>query len=293
MTMGRLALVVLILLASCGRTPEPERTTRPTDTGRATTTPTPVPATTAAEPDPFALARNLEAPDARALAAALTSAEHAIRSDLEDVAAHARIQQAMYRQLVRTPEWRDLVYELVPDDLDASVRANVQAGAELRALTKPRDDLPPWRIVAPPPADRLRAAYNRAAEAFGIDWTYLAAIHLSETRMGRIRGTSVAGAQGPMQFLPQTWAAYGEGDINDPEDAIMAAARYLRAHGAPKDMPRALYAYNHSQHYVEAITLYASVMRQDARTYRAYHQWQVYYRTTKGDALLYEGWPTR
>jgi hypothetical protein len=72
----------------------------------------------------------------------------------------------------------------------------------------------------------------------------------------------------------------------------MAAARYLKAHGAPGDMARALYAYNHSDHYVKAITLYARVMRDDERTYRAYHAWQVYYRTTRGDALLYEGWPS-
>ena len=68
--------------------------------------------------------------------------------------------------------------------------------------------------------------------------------------MGRIRGTSTAGAKGPMQFLPSTWEAYGEGDIEDPDDAIMAAARYLANYGAPADMDRALFAYNHSDHYV-------------------------------------------
>ena len=69
-------------------------------------------------------------------------------------------------------------------------------------------------------------------------WTYLAAIHLVETRMGRIRGASTAGARGPMQFLPSTWALYGAGgDINDPRDAILAAARLLRHHGAPATWP--------------------------------------------------------
>jgi hypothetical protein len=291
----RSAVVVVVasLTAACAGADEQPARTSPT-TRSSTPSPSGVSSPTpAAVRDVFVLARRLEARDPEALTAALVSAERAIRSDAADVTQPARIQQAMYRQLVRTPAWRARVYELVPDGLIDAVKANVQAGAELRALTEPRDELPPWRIEEPPPAERLRAAYDAAAEAFGIGWEYLAAIHLSETRMGRIRGTSVAGAKGPMQFLPSTWAAYGKGDINDPEDAIMAAARYLKAHGAPDKMSSALFAYNHSDHYVRAITLYASVMRDDERAYRGYHAWQVYYRTTRGDALLYEGWPTR
>ena len=285
-------LVVALVPSACGGADErpTAASSAPPRTVDPTTSP-PAAARATASPDVFALARQLEADGPETLAASLTSAERAIRNGAGDVAAHARIQQAMYRQLVRTPEWRSRVYELVPDDLLEDAKANVEAGAELRALTKPRDELPPWKIVRPPSADRLRAAYDGAAREFDIGWEYLAAIHLSETRMGRIRGTSTAGAEGPMQFLPSTWDAYGEGDINDPDDAIMAAARYLKAHGAPEHMARALYAYNHSDHYVQAISLYARIMRTDERTYRGYHAWQVYYRTTRGDALLYEGWP--
>ena len=57
-----------------------------------------------------------------------------------------------------------------------------------------------------PPAAELLADYNAAAQATGVGWQYLAAVHLVETRMGRIRGTSAAGAEGPMQFLPSTFA---------------------------------------------------------------------------------------
>ncbi len=45
--------------------------------------------------------------------------------------------------------------------------------------------------------------------------------------MGRIRGLSVAGARGPMQFIPETWARWGRGDIDSPRDSILAAGRYL------------------------------------------------------------------
>ena len=54
-----------------------------------------------------------------------------------------------------------------------------------------------------------------------------------------------------MQFMPATWAAYGlGGDIADPRDAILGAANYLHANGAPGDETRALYRYNPSSHYV-------------------------------------------
>jgi membrane-bound lytic murein transglycosylase B len=111
-----------------------------------------------------------------------------------------------------------------------------------------------------------------------VPWQYLAAIHLVESRMGRIRGESSAGAQGPMQFLPSTWAVYGGGgDINSYHDAILAAARYLRANGAPADMDNALFRYNPSSRYVRAVSAYAGQMKADERAYLGYYHWQVYY----------------
>ena len=66
-----------------------------------------------------------------------------------------------------------------------------------------------------------------------------------------------------MQFMPATWRAYGlGGDIDDPRDAILAAANYLHASGAPQDVDRALYAYNHSRAYVRADP---ALRRPDAR----------------------------
>src|SRR6266498_739859 len=170
------------------------------------------------------------------------------------------------------------------------VRANVAAGVDLRKLSRPGPRLPPWRIVAPRPAAELLAAYHDAEAELGVPWTYLAAINVVETRTGRIRGSSPAGAQGPMQFLPSTWRRYGAGgDVDSVHDAILAAARLLRANGAPADMAGALYAYNHSPLYVRAVTAYAQQMRADQRAFLGYHQWQVYY----GDTLLPEGYPAR
>jgi membrane-bound lytic murein transglycosylase B len=107
--------------------------------------------------------------------------------------------------------------------------------------------------------------------------------------MGRIQGLSSAGAQGPMQFMPATWASYGRGDVNNPRDAILAAGRYLQAHGAPANMTRAIYAYNPSMLYVRAVQLYAEQMLASERVFLAYYNWEVYVQTKTGEVLLPEG----
>jgi soluble lytic murein transglycosylase-like protein len=229
-----------------------------------------------------------------AIATQIASAERAIR-DVKvtgtELAWTGHLQQRIYRTISARPEWREAFLAAVPAAMRSVVTANLDATSDLRATVVPGPDLPTaWRIVDPAPLDDLARFYRDAETEFGVPWSYLASIHLVETRMGRIRGTSVAGAQGPMQFMPGTWAAYGEGDVNSDRDAIRAAARYLKANGAPANMPNALFRYNNSQRYVRAVTAYAEVMRAEPDAYRGYYGWQVYYLTTKGDILLPVGY---
>ena len=289
------------LLAACSGTPsDAPSTTEPASSPSSTAsspsvTATPTPSTSSPSPSPTATVPDPEVAPASAseLAERIVAAEQAIRdpgTSEQALRDWAHVQHAAYRMLATTPEWRDTVLAEVPEELQDPVQANLHAQEQLFALTEPRTELPDWRIVSPPPPEELRGYYEAAAEEFGIDWTYLAAIHLVETRMGRIRGLSSAGAQGPMQFIPATWAAYGEGDVNDPQDAIRAAARYLADHGAPDDMRDAIWAYNHSDRYVDAVSAYASVMQADPTTYDAYYHWRVHYRLQSGDVVLEEGW---
>ncbi|HEX2042851.1 MAG TPA: lytic transglycosylase domain-containing protein [Acidimicrobiales bacterium] len=246
------------------------------------------PTSTVASPTTTATPPVVETPEG--VAAGLSAVEAAIRDPATpeaDLPALGREQQGLYRLIVRNPDWQPKVASLVPAALRPAVEANALAGVELARLSRPQPQLPKWRIVPPPPASELLAEYKAAQQAVGVPWEYLAAIHLVETRMGRIRGDSSAGAKGPMQFLPSTWAIYGRGgDINSTHDSILAAARLLRARGAPGNMAAALYAYNPSQRYVRAVTAYAGVIAANERTYLAYHGWQVFY----GDTLLPEGW---
>ncbi len=85
----------------------------------------------------------------------------------------------------------------------------------------------------------------------------LAGINLIETAFGTNLNVSSAGAQGWMQFMPETWAGYGVdangdgvADPYNPEDAIFAAANYLSASGMPEDTYGAIFAYNHADWYV-------------------------------------------
>ena len=111
------------------------------------------------------------------------------------------------------------------------------------------------------PADYL-ALYQEAAAANGLPWQLLAAIGRVESDHGRNLNAyhpNEAGAEGPMQFIPSSWARYGGAsgslhpDINNPRDAIFAAGAYLRVAGAPGDLPRAIYAYNHAWWYVDMV----------------------------------------
>ncbi len=106
--------------------------------------------------------------------------------------------------------------------------------------------------------------YRRAATTCaGLPWTVLAGIGTLETRNGQNVHTSVGGAQGPMQFLPSTWARWGydadgdgHADINDPVDAVFSAARYLCAVGAGRGgqaLDDAIYSYNHAWWYVRDV----------------------------------------
>jgi membrane-bound lytic murein transglycosylase B len=233
------------------------------------------------------------AEDPIAIAGQLTLAERVVRdgdASPAELAWTAQLQQLVYRRLVNQAELREPVLAAVADDVTEAARSNLSAGVSLRALISPRESLPRWRILDPAPLDELLSHYRAAEDEFSVPWEYLAAVHLVETVMGRIRGTSVAGAQGPMQFMPTTWAAYGEGDIHDTRDSIRAAARYLRANGAPGNMAAALYRYNPSQHYVDAVTAYAGVMRAAPEAVRGYYHWQVFYLTKEEDSLLPVGY---
>ena len=296
-----IALALAMALVACSGPAASERSAiSPNPTTSAQSEPAATVAQTSASPNPTPIATpNWAVPpeaalDAAALAKQLAMVETAIRDPNvtgPQLAWMGHLQQLAYSRLQDYPEWKESVLAGLPEQTRAAVNGSLEAGKQLRMLSGPIPrTLPDWKIVAPASIDDLVSYYKEAETEFGVSWYYLAAIHLVETRMGRIRGLSSAGAQGPMQFMPATWAMYGKGDINNDHDAILGAARYLKAAGAPGDMQKALYAYNHSQAYVNALTLYAEAMKTDAAAYRGYHGWQVYYPTKDGPVLLAVGW---
>jgi cell wall-associated NlpC family hydrolase len=124
---------------------------------------------------------------------------------------------------------------------------------------------PSAQATADIPSAYLELFMRAAATCPGLSWTVLAGIGKEETNFGRTSSMiSTAGAVGPMQFLPSTFAEYAQpvppGGANpptpwDPTDAVYAAARMLCANGARSgsDLYQAIYSYNHADWYVAAV----------------------------------------
>jgi Transglycosylase SLT domain len=189
-------------------------------------------------------------------------------------------------------------------------------GALLAGLAATVGPTPPSALAETEIPPSLLAVYEQAAagQCPRLPWQVLAAVGFAESRHADGRADPATGqvdppifgpalngsngtqaiadpafadgwahAEGPMQFLPSTWRAYGlGGDIHSPRDAILAAANYLHQSGAPADDRHALYAYNPSRLYVDAVLSYAHEMSRDPLAYLIYYSWEASLPATLG-----------
>jgi hypothetical protein len=236
--------------------------------------------------------------DPDSLALLLVTVEEALRNEATpavDLPALGHQQQVIYRVLSHRRELAEQVRQRLPEPwqwvADRHLEAR-RAFLTMHRAHKRATVLPAWRIIAPEPAENLLRYYREAEAATGIAWQVLAAVNLVETGMGRIDGVSVANAQGPMQFLPTTWAepGIGKGDIRDPEDAIHAAARYLVRRGGLKDIRKGLWGYNNSDYYGTAVLAYAELLRRDPAAYTGLYHWEIHFASAAGDLWLPVGY---
>lgn len=288
-----MAVVLVLAVAGCGGGGDGDREQAPPSRA-ATASASP---SSAALPEP----NGRLAKDPRGLADDLNRTHRAIgpavdawvRSDPRRTMPPAAVvhlalrQQRLYRALANDPRLGRRVMARLSGAVADQTEDNVTAVGKLLELTRPVDDLGKFRIQEPEPAGVLLDHFKGAGRRFGFDWRVLAGIMLVETKYGRVKSPSWAGAQGPMQFLPATWRQYGMGgDIRDPRDAVLGAANYLKSSGAPRDYRRALRAYNPTPLYVDAVLRHVRQMRKDPRAYYAYYNWQVFVVTTRGDVRL-------
>ena len=288
------AALAALAVSGCAADPQLTDTTSPQTTGSATTiatTSTQAIATTTTTPNTARIIGDLTADD---IAGQLTAVE---RSAATGDGSDGVQQQLLYRYLSAHPELDAAVLTAVGDDVRPYVERIITArqfgqarSAANANPSPPSETLPAWTIVDPLPKDELLGYYRDAEAATGIPWYWLAAIHFQETRMGRITGTSSAGAVGPMQFLPETWERCCKGDPLTPRDAIIGAATYLSQSGGPADMPAALHAYNPNDSYVATVTAFADNMRDKPELFAAYRAWQVFYGSSAGTIRLPVGY---
>lgn len=276
-----------------------DSTTATPDGAGSTATSAVAPAPSVSTP-PARLEVTLDSASDLAEFAARLSASHATMVDpiaSDDERSSAGIE---YQLLLRVLADRADLDEQVLDAIDPAARPAVERIVRARQFLQQRsaarppqplpDELPAWTVVEPEPVDVLLAHYAEAEQLTGVPWYWLAAIHLQETRMGRIRGVSSAGAVGPMQFLPTTWAACCSGDPTVTRDAIIGAATYLAQSGAPDDMAAAVYQYNPNDGYVAVVTAYAESLRDEPELYTGYHAFQVFFGSSVGTVRLPVGY---
>jgi soluble lytic murein transglycosylase-like protein len=200
-----------------------------------------------------------------------------------DVTLYALYQQRAYRLLARQPTLAAATVRLLPRTLAIVSRDLLAAQRKLYGLTPPIE-VRAIRVGAAAPAGTLLRYYREAERRFGVSWKVLAAINFVETKFGKLRSASAAGAQGPMQFIPATWRRYGlGGNVHDAHDAILGAANYLHASGAPQNLRKALHHYNPSSAYVDAVLRYARRIGADRTRFYALYSWQVFVKTPSGD----------
>jgi membrane-bound lytic murein transglycosylase B len=201
-----------------------------------------------------------------------------------DLVLYALYEQRLYRLLARDTKLAAATLPRLAPRLRATTRDLLVAHRELYRLTPPLPSRAKIRVATAAPAPALLAYYRQAQRRFHVPWDVLASVNFVESKFGKLRNASAAGAQGPMQFMPATWSRYGlGGDVQDAHDAILGAANYLHASGAPRDIRRALHAYNPSPSYVDAVLRYARTMRSDRPTYYELYNWQVFLKTPGGE----------
>jgi hypothetical protein len=141
-------------------------------------------------------------------------------------------------------------------NLKRDVRKVLGASVQLQALR-------PVAITYRRPTTYKQLYVLSAQYCPGLSWKVLAAIGQVESGHGRNVGPSTAGALGPMQFLPSTWAfagvdgdGDGKADIMSPYDAVPAASLYLCRNGAGRggqSLYNAIFSYNHADWYVKKV----------------------------------------
>jgi hypothetical protein len=161
--------------------------------------------------------------------------------------------------------------------LTAKVRKVLGPSGRIVILRQQQEQLPVTKVTSGQLPGTYLQLFQASAAKYcpGLSWTVLAAIGQIESGDGTNNGPSSAGALGPMQFLPSTWAVWGidgfgqtgSPDIMNPYDAVPSAARMLCADGAAgggSALSSAIFSYNHADWYVNEVLALA---QQYARAY--------------------------
>jgi hypothetical protein len=203
-----------------------------------------------------------------------------------DAALHAHVtigaaltQQRIVLRLSDHPALSRHVIRLLPARLARDMTDDALAHRELARLTPPRP-LSAFRVGPAAAAAKLRAFYAEAQRRSAIPWQVLAAVNYVESDFGRVRQSSVSGAQ--RADAVHAVHLLREGQRPRPPPGDPRAARFLHAAGGTVDERAALHRYNPSWAYVDAIERYAGRIRRDPQVFLVYYARRLIVRTPQG-----------
>lgn len=185
-------------------------------------------------------------PVAPVLVSAATTEQGAVESSVSNV-------QATYDERLAVVPAEQVSIKIAPSERQLKQAA---------ALERAKASIQPASVSVDASPEEKLVLIKKAASAYGIDWTVLAAVWQVESGQrwySNIR--SGAGATGPCQFMPGTWRSYaqdgngdGKQDIADARDCLFGAAKLLAVNGGNSGrMSEALLRYNHSSRYVQMV----------------------------------------
>lgn len=229
------------------------------------------------------------------LAQQLAQVESALgANNPEQLGTLAHRQQVLFRHWARQLDWDRAVLALLPKELRARARLQVQARREFLAMhrgQRPRRNYPLGGSGLLPQPKNYWPYINRPSKPRALTGPPWPPSTWWKPAWVGCKGSRWWGPGDRCNFYP----APGRNQALARAPSIIPAMQSLPppatwCTGGRTNLARAIWGYNNSWHYVRAVQAYANLMRTNPSQFQAFHSWQIHFASPVGDLWLPEGY---